>query len=173
MKNAALLIVTVLFASPAFAIHVYGDYQCANEKLELKYDGPGSNYAFGGFSNFYTRESKGKVKHLAIEAMDNETKIGEVVADSPLDVIFSEVETVVTKRGKTGLKVGDKCEAGELDYNHSEWQSRRIIEINEISQGASEALGLKKGDKIKVKCNDSMDVPVTCPDSGKYGKDDL
>ncbi len=56
MKTFALSLTTVFSATPAFATHVYANDSCSNKMFELNYDGPGSNYAVGGYSHSIRKE---------------------------------------------------------------------------------------------------------------------
>lgn len=173
MKNAAFLIAMTLFTSPAFAIHIYGNYECSNKNIELKYDGPGSNYAVGGYSHFYAKGGNEKDRLLSYEIREDEdSSLGESIGEETLNILFSVADVKKTSDEKSDLKVGDSCEAGEVDYQHIEWTSNKTIEIKDAAAVAAK-LGLKKGDQVQVSCNESMDIPVRCPDTGKYGKDDL
>lgn len=98
MKNALLLSAALaLLAQPALAYHIYASYDCSNSNLELKYDGPGSNYAFGGYSHFY---SKNKINGEILSVLAIESGFGgslnESIADEVVGAIFVFTDSVVT-----------------------------------------------------------------------------
>ncbi len=172
LARAVAFVLPLLIIQPAFAIHIYANYSCKSKAgLRLEYDGPGSNYAVGGFSNIYLKNSK--VGTLAYEPNeDKSTKIGDEIADAKLEVIF-ESHVTATSKPKYDINPGDKCTPEEIDYRHSDFRSVREIKITELSKRAASKLGLKKGQSIKMACKESVDTPITCPATGRYSKDDL
>jgi hypothetical protein len=176
MKYALTLVMVALFARPAFAIHIYANYKCQNKNFELNYDGPGSNYAFGGFSHLYSRgvASGERMSALAYELQSqDQSTVGESIGGESLDVIFVMRSYKKMGHGKSNRKAGDSCTPDEIDYKHTEWASRRTIKIKQISPEAAAKFGLKRGDKINLKCEESEDQPLKCPSSGKYTGDDF
>ncbi|WP_413287632.1 hypothetical protein [Bdellovibrio sp. HCB337] len=172
MKTIFLL-ASILCASPAFAIHLYADYHCKNGNLELNYDGPGSNYAFGGFGHFYITKAGKTISVLSLEDISEGDSVGDVVAEEILGVLFDLHNEKATSPITSDKKAGDKCEPGEIDYVHTEWNSTRTIVIKEILPQASQDLGIKAGEKLTFTCQETQDTPITCPDSGQYSEDDL
>ncbi len=175
MKTVVLFLTTILFASPAYATHVYANYSCTNKKFELNYDGPGSNYAFGGYSHLI-RKKNDNSKHsvLSYEMLDGEDDVlGEVVGEETVHVLFGTDGLKRTSAVKSDLKVGDTCVPGETDYQHSEWTSIKTIAIIGITPEVAAKFGIKKGDRIKMTCAETQDTPVSCPTGGKYDEGDL
>lgn len=159
------------------ATHIYGGSSCSNPQFYLNYDGPGSNYAFGGLSNLYVKNQKNSegetVKLLAYEDFDGTPeKVGAGEGSwGPLHIVYSE--ELSTRKGKVRVspKRGDKCEPEEIDFQHSEWKANVVVRIDAISSEASQRTGLKAGSKLSFNCDKSSDVPFTCPKSGRYGND--
>lgn len=131
MKNAILLSATLgLITQPALAYHVYASYECSNSDLELKYDGPGSNYAYGGYSHFYSKnaENNEKVSFLAVESRYDGT-LGETIVDEVLGVIFNFTDSTITSEVTKSIQPGDQCVPFELDYQHTEWTSKKPFRL--------------------------------------------
>lgn len=178
MKAMATLAMMFFLGSPAaFAMHTYAYYECSNKNLELKYDGPGSNYAIGGFSNFYSENANSPepVKVLSQQnSPDSPAEaLGSETSEGPLELIFSVLNVVKTSHVISDLKVGDSCNPDEFDYQHKEWTSVRMIQIKDLAAPVVAKLGLRKGDVLHLSCQESLDIPVKCPASGKYENDDL
>ena len=180
MKSGLFLMTLILSASPAFAMHIYAGSSCKNATLKVNYDGPGSNYAYGGYSNFYAKDSSGKeIKILAQEAIDpidpeDQASIGDIVNKdngTALDIIFDISDSKKISESQPSLKAGDSCKPYEIEYQHQAWTTNDTIEIKEISTSASAKLGLKQGDKVQLSCEKTYDIPVRCPESGKYNSD--
>lgn len=156
------------------AMHNYAGSSCSNAQFDLNYDGPGSNYAFGGFSNLYIKkqtDSSGKpLALLAYENIEGDyMKIGEDFGqDRTLQIIFSEIQSKKTSKTKITPKKGQKCTPGEYDYQHAQWNADTVVKIDEISSEASQKTGLKAGSKLNFHCEKSTDTPITCPASGHY-----
>jgi hypothetical protein len=159
MKNLIAIIAMLSITSSAQAIHVYADYNCKKGPIDLKYNGPGSNYAVGGYSNFYMNgEEKGILAYEKLGSDDKE-EVGSVVGDhGSLEVTF-ESTNIKNITEPVGVKPVP-CE--DMDYEHSEWKTIRTIKISAISKMASQKLGLNAGDQIDMDCDETMDVPVSC-----------
>lgn len=161
MRTLLGIFVTALFCVPAHAIHVYAYYSCVSEQgLKLKYDGPGSNYAFGGYSNFYGKDYD--LSYLSYENLEDEnSSVGEIKDDfDPLHITFEVVENRTQGDVKVEPVDPTKCEG--FEYEHSEWASIRTIKILDISQTASASLELTPGQVLSMKCDETRDVPVRC-----------
>ena len=159
MKTFLALLILVS-SSQAQAIHAYATSSCKNssKKIGLAYDGPGSNYAFGGYYNFYVGNQKEGI--LANDESVYQENVGDVVGDNQLQVTF-----INTDYKKVGKERTDKvvCSDGEAyAFEHSEWKSIQTVKIKEISRKASKKLKMKAGDSIELLCEETSDVPVDC-----------
>lgn len=150
MLPASLALLTV----DAHAMHAYASYDCAAGKLALRYDGPGSNYAVGGYSHFYLKGQKNGL--LAYEASGSDAdEIGSEVGDSgKLEVTFDTVHTRTI--GKPVVQPGgDECGS----YDHTDSKTVRTIKITAISEAAAKKLGLKAGSMLRMACKETEDMP--------------
>ena len=171
MTKQLLILAVALLSIPAHAMHVYAGYDCSSPKLNLRYDGPGSNYAVGGYSHLSLKGSTERI--LSADSDSDSTDIGSVIAGERLQVEFSVEAVKAVGQSKVDTKVGDKCEANEVDYVHTDSWSIRTVRIMHISGAAAKHLGLHKGNALKFACAETEDVPVRCPSTGRYGKNDL
>jgi hypothetical protein len=170
----------IIFKDRQPATHAYRTSKCSNEKYELNYDGPGSNYLVGGLSNLYLKrikDAQGKmIKLLSYEdTVDTPIKVGHSFDEAGiLHVNFSTIEYKTVGETDVTPKVGSSCTPGETDFLHTAWQEDQLVEINGITKEASNLSGLKVGSQMKFsKCERTTDHPIKCPRSGKYTADDL
>ena len=175
MKTLILLFSMTLFVQSSYALHLYAGYNCKAGSIELKYDGPGSNYAVGGYSNFYAEN--GEAKFLSYELYDPEEDpsgiIGEEIAGQVTGVLFTTEEYTSITPAKYDIAVGDKCEPNEFDYVSSDWKTKQTVLIQAISEEASNKLGIKKGDKVDFTCDSWQAEPIRCPEGGVYTEEVL
>ncbi|MBX2994037.1 MAG: hypothetical protein KF681_04430 [Bdellovibrionaceae bacterium] len=153
------------------AMHNYAGYDCTSGTLNLRYDGPGSNYAFGGYSNLYVANEKLAAYESAEE--NSQEKLGDEVADQKLEVLFRVESTSTIGKIKSSPRVGERCAPGERSYLSSEFKTHRVIVFEQLSARALAATGLKNGQKVKFSCKESSSTPISCPTSGRYRRDDL
>lgn len=153
------------------AMHNYAGYDCKSGALSLKYDGPGSNYAFGGYSNLYVANEKLAAYESAEE--NSQEKLGDDVADQKLEILFRVESTSTIGKIKSSPRVGERCAPGERSYLSSQFKTNRVIVFEQLSARASAATGLKNGQKVKFSCQESSSTPISCPASGRYRRDDL
>lgn len=59
----------------------------------------------------------------------------------------------------TSINITEPVEDKQCDFDHSEWTSKKVIEIGLISEEASKKLGLKKGDMLTFTCEETTDYP--------------
>jgi hypothetical protein len=146
MKNVLLScsLLTIFFCSNAFA-HAYRNEYCESDTLKLIYEG---NYPYGGSYVISLLETEGEYT-LARPLYDYDDSKTPNTLESA-DVIFSKISTKVTEVGPT---------SSDCWFDHKEWKSEKIIEVNLINEVASKNLGLKQGDKIIFKCEEDSDIP--------------
>lgn len=167
MKTIFGILVSTFFCFQANALHVYANYVCQSKNgITLKYDGPGSNYSVGGFSNFYNKNRADKF--LSFENFEGiENSIGDAIGDSgPLHVTFDFVDYRI--QGEVKVTPVDPTSCEGYEYEHSEWNSVRTVKITDISNAASTGLGLKKDSVLIMTCEETMDVPIRCDQTKRY-----
>jgi hypothetical protein len=162
------------------AAHYYAGFDCTSENIDLKYDGPGSNYAVGGYSNFYANNKKDKDgNRLAVlaysEPEGRDFKLGEKITDATVEIDFGldTAQEIPGTSKNSGPKVGDKCEPNDVEYSESEYQVYQKVIINRITTKASKILNLAPKQVITLKCTHTSASPNRCPESGVYGVDDI
>jgi hypothetical protein len=145
MKKILLpgFLLLTLISNNAFATHAYRSENCKSKSKthDLVYKG---NYPVGGMYGISLVEKDTDV--LALPLFDSETP--NTLDDA--DVIFSVKLSKVIEKGETAKDCG---------FDHKEWKSKKIVEINLISNDAAKKLGLKQGDKLTLICEESTDYP--------------
>lgn len=162
MKAILSSFVMLMMTTQAHAVHFYASYSCtAKNGIKLIYNGPGSNYAVGGYSNFYAPKSEDRI--LAYENFDEKGRstVGEDVGDSGALQITFEF-TKVRQVGKPVVTPVDVTDCEGFDYEHTDSRSVRKVKITGISDAAAKTLKLKANDVLVMSCEDTSDVPVKC-----------
>lgn len=149
MKQMFLAAIALICSSQAFAVHAYYSMDCKSEQYQLRYKG---NYPVGGD---YGISLKGtdveKVDALELLALPNwgkENPYGEEALKGADLVYLEKSETI-----------GEVKKSSACEFDHEEWTSKRVIEVERVSDLAIQKLGLKKGQKIEMMCNESTDYP--------------
>ncbi len=153
MKNIISLfsLVAVLYSTNANATHAYRSEICQSANLNLGYLG---NYPVGG--DYGISKIGSETEIIALPTYDSETP--NTLEDA--EVIFSELSTKVTEVGPSSQ---------DCWFDHEEWKSEKVIEINSLSVEAALILGLKAGDKLTFACEESSDIPndLECEEDNK------
>jgi hypothetical protein len=126
----------------AFATHAYRSENCKSKTLDLAYKG---NYPVGGM---YGVSLAGQDTDTPALPLFDTSEAPNSLDDA--DVIFTENSSIVTEQGETTSDCG---------FDHTEWKSEKIIEINLISNDAAKNLSLNQGDKLTFICEESTDYP--------------
>lgn len=145
MKNLLFLVVILLslFSTNAFATHAYRSEYCSSKTLNLYYKG---NYPVGGMYGISLINDKNEI--IALPLYD--------VSETPT-TLDEEVQVVFDEKSSTVIEKTPMTNDGSFD--HEEWISEKTIEISLISDDASLKLGLKQGDQIEFRCEESTDYP--------------
>ena len=140
MNKSLLLAFTILttLTSNAFANHAYRSQSCTSEKFDLAYLG---NYPVGGMYGLSPSNSENQVSALPSD--------DTVMTDVNAEVIFTELSSV---------NIGEAKESKDCDFDHTEWKSKKVIEMTSVSAEAAK-IGLKQGDKITFICEETLDYP--------------
>ncbi|MBC7539001.1 MAG: hypothetical protein H7281_09280 [Bacteriovorax sp.] len=144
MKRILLsyLLLSMFISSNAFATHAYRSENCKSTTLDLAYKG---NYPIGGM---YGISLPGQEEDIPALPLFDTSETPNSLENA--DVIFTENSSIVTEQGETTSDCG---------FDHTEWKSEKIIEINLIANDAAKNLSLKQGDKLTFICEESTDYP--------------
>lgn len=141
LQALALLTFSLMISTSSFATHAYRGEDCKSSKLELNYLG---NYPVGGDYKISLLGSEDGAKALPLEEGEGTNTLADA------EVIFQEVSS---------KNIGSKETISECGFDHEEWKSKKSIKIKAISKAAGLKLGLKKGDKIQMVCDETFDMP--------------
>lgn len=156
------------------AMHAYRGFDCKVGNLKLVYDGPGSNYAVGGYSHVYSVKNGNQVSALAYENLEGENStLGEQVNGEELEVLFIQQSSSRLSRMQTTPKIGDRCEPGEFGYLESKWKEKVNVKFEKVSARAASDMGIKNGEVVTFTCSMSSATPIQCPKSGRYRQKDF
>lgn len=144
MKKILLpcFLLAAFFSNNAFATHAYRSENCKSKTHDLNYKG---NYPVGGM---YGIALAGQDADTPALPLFDTSETPNTLEDA--DVIFSETSSKVIELGPASNDCG---------FDHEEWKSEKIVEINLISNDAAKNLGLKQGDKLNFICEESTDYP--------------
>lgn len=160
------------------AMHLRSHYSCtlktnvASKSLRLVYDGPGSNYAVGGYSHLYIKQQGSETEEslLAYQNFEEENLtdlLNERVGLEKLSLIFSVLsEAPPTTEIIRVPQPGEVCEAGTRDYMSSSYRAQRGIKIDAVNSEASQ-FGLQGGQEFVFDCDVQNDEPYTCGEDGR------
>jgi hypothetical protein len=156
------------------AMHAYGGFDCTAGNMKLVYDGPGSNYAFGGYSHLYSIKNGNQLKALAYQSEEGENSaLGEEIADEKLEVLFAQQSSTKLSKMQTTPKKGDRCQPLEYGYLESKWKEKINIKFEQVSGQVAADFGVKAGEVRTFTCAMSSATPIQCPKSGRYRQNDL
>lgn len=156
------------------AMHASRVFDCKVGNLKLVYDGPGSNYAVGGFSHVYSVKNGTQIRALAYENLEGEySKLGDQVNQEELEVLFIQQSSTRLSRLQTSPKVGDRCEPGEFGYLESTWKEKVNVKFETVSARVANDMGIKSGEVKTFTCSMSSSTPIECPKSGRYRQGDF
>lgn len=180
MSNPASLLLAALTLivapSSAHAIHAYASHECTAEKVDLRYDGPGSNYAACGLYRFYSNASRDSAGDpLKILANRQKGKcddpLGEVIGDwGTVGVVFTFAEDTRVPGTDTreGPVAGAACEPDEWDFVTEGYDADSRVRVDGITKEAASALNLIGGEMLAMKCRHTLSIPFRCPASGTW-----
>lgn len=131
-----------LISNNAFATHAYRSENCKSQTHDLVYKG---NYPVGGM---YGISLSGQDTDVSALPLFDSSETPNGLEDA--DVIFSENSSKIIKTGTPSSDDG---------FDHEEWTSEKVVEINLISTEAAQKLSLKTGDKLTFTCEESTDYP--------------
>ena len=143
MKKVFLpgILLLTFISSNAFAAHAYRSENCKSKTHELGYKG---NYPFGGMYGISLSGQDSDISALPLFDFEIPNSLEDA------EVIFSEKSSRVVKEG---------VETNDCGFDHKEWTSQKVIEINLISNDAAKKLGIQQGDKLTFICEESSDIP--------------
>jgi hypothetical protein len=131
-----------LITNNALAAHGHRTEKCSSISHEFVYEG---NYSLGGMYSISLTGNELVVSALPLIELETPNTLNDA------DIIFVEKSS----------SIFDKIEISKNgDYEHREWNSAKVIEINLISNDASKKIGLKQGDKLSLLCLESSDFPM-------------
>lgn len=143
MKRILLpgFLLLTLLSTNAFAAHAYRSENCKSKTHDFYYKG---NYPVGGMYGISLAGQSSDVTALPLFESETPNSLEDA------DVIFSEKSSKVIEEVKTTIDCG---------FDHEEWKSEKVIEVNLISKDAANNLSLKQGDKITFICEETRDYP--------------
>lgn len=143
MKNLLpCFLFATLFSNNAFATHAYRSENCKSTTHELNYKG---NYPVGGM---YGISKAGQENDTSALPLFDASETPNTLEDA--DVIFSEISSEIIEVGPSSNDCG---------FDHEEWKSVKVVEINLISNDAAKNLGLSQGYKLTFVCEETTDYP--------------
>ncbi len=144
---SAFLLVS-FFSANTFAMHAYRSMNCTSESLNFNYLG---NYPMGGDYSITKKSEESKANALPLVSESDERHNTLEDAGILFNVVSSE-------------DLGEKIEDKDCGFDHTEWTSKKVVEISLISSEATSELGLVAGQKILFTCNESTDYPngISC-----------
>lgn len=146
LKPLSLFLMTTVlsWSSSSYATHAYRSMNCKSQTHQLNYKG---NYPLGG--NYGISNSESALEFVALPQVVEGSETDQNTLNDA-DVIFNEV---------TSVQVGEVTKESDCYFDHEEWQSRKSVVINLITESASQALNLKQGSTIELICEESTDWP--------------
>lgn len=141
MKTFIFFVFTMSMTSSVFATHAYRTMDCQSNDLQLRYKG---NYAVGG--DYGISRSGGK----EFLALPNESEIYGDAELNSADVVFKIV---------SATKISEVETSEDCGFDHTEKQTRTVVNLDRVSPDAGLQLGVNQGDSVTLVCEETLDIP--------------